>query len=174
MSFSEHPRRDECSDHGFIVRELDLAEETTAAAVHRIGRRAYAVEADLIGFDGIPALRESLEEMRAQPLRWLGAVTDDGRVIAFVAWQWSAGEDALDIDRVCVDPTWFRRGLASRLLGHLLTDLVPSGYVLVSTGADNRPAVALYERLGFSRVGTVEPAPGLKVAQFRLTRDRAG
>ncbi|MFF4763760.1 GNAT family N-acetyltransferase [Streptomyces sp. NPDC001292] len=151
--------------------ELDLAEEAAAAAVHQLGRRAYAVESDLIGFDGIPALREGVEEMRAQPLRWLGAMTDDGQIAAFVAWQRLAGEGALDIDRVCVDPVWFRRGLASRLLDHLLTDLVPNGHVLVSTGADNLPAVALYERLGFSRVGTIEPAPGLRVAQFRLIRD---
>ncbi|WRZ88379.1 GNAT family N-acetyltransferase [Streptomyces sp. NBC_01007] len=171
MSFSEPLERAEHIHQSFSVRELDLAEEATAAAVHRIGRRAYAVEADLIGFDGIPALRESVEEMRARPLRWLGAMTDDGEVAAFVAWQRLVGEDTLDIDRVCVDPVRFRRGLASGLLGHLLTDLVPGGHVLVSTGADNLPAVALYERLGFSREGTVEPAPGLRVAQFRLMRD---
>ncbi|MET9406196.1 GNAT family N-acetyltransferase [Streptomyces sp. NPDC002935] len=109
--------------------------------------------------------------MQAQPLRWLGALTNDGRIAAFVAWQLPAGEGVLEIDRVCVDPAWFRRGLASRLLAHLLTDLVPSGRVLVSTGADNLPAVALYERLGFSRSGTIEPAPGLRVAQFLLIRD---
>jgi ribosomal protein S18 acetylase RimI-like enzyme len=154
----------------FVVGELDLADETTAAAVHRIGRRAYAVEADLIGFDGIPALRESLEEMQAQPLRWLGARTDDGQIVAFVAWQHLAGESGIDIARVCVDPAWFRRGLASRLLGHLLADSAPTGQVLVSTGADNIPAITLYERHGFSRVGTTEPAPNLRMAQFRLTR----
>ncbi|WP_328475696.1 GNAT family N-acetyltransferase [Streptomyces sp. NBC_00377] len=153
--------------------ELGLGDETTAAAVHRIGRRAYAVEADLIGFDRIPALRESLEEMQAQPLRWLGAKTDGGQIVAFVAWQPMAGEDGTDIARLCVDPAWFRHGLASRLLGHLLADLAPSGHVLVSTGADNLPAIALYERHGFSRVGTTEPAPNLRMAQFRLTRQHA-
>ncbi|MER5357023.1 GNAT family N-acetyltransferase [Streptomyces sp. NPDC002785] len=171
MLSSDSFERDERGRPGFVVRELDLADEATAAAVHRVGRHAYAVEADLIDFDGIPALRESLEEMRSQPLRWIGAITDDGRIAAFVAWQLLASEGALDIDRVCVDPTWFRRGLASQLLGHLMTDLVPSGPVLVSTGADNLPAVALYERLGFSRMGTIEPAPGLRLAQFQLIRD---
>lgn len=170
----ELPERGERSRPDFVVGELDLADETTAAAVHRIGRRAYAVEADLIGFDGIPALRESLEEMQAQPLRWLGAKTAGGQIVAFVAWQHLAGEGGIDIARVCVDPAWFRRGLASRLLGHLLADSAPTGHVLVSTGADNLPAIALYERHGFSRVGTTERAPNLRMAQFQLTRRHTG
>lgn len=167
---SELPERSERSRPDFVVSELDLADETTAAAVHRIGRRAYAVEADLISFDGIPALRESLEEMQALPWSWLGAKTDAGQIVAFVAWQHLAGEGGTDIARVCVDPPWFRHGLASRLLGHLLADLAPSGHLLVSTGADNLPAIALYERHGFSRVGTTEPAPNLRMAHFQLTR----
>ncbi|WP_129838676.1 GNAT family N-acetyltransferase [Streptomyces sp. RFCAC02] len=152
--------------------ELDLAEDATAAAVHRIGRRAYAVEAGLIGFDGIPALRESVAELRGRPLRWLGAMTDGGRIAAFVAWRSLDGGAVIDIDRVCVDPAWFRRGLASRLIGHLLADLAPRGDVRVSTGTDNHPAVALYQSLGFSRIGTGEPVPGLRMAHFALTRDR--
>lgn len=36
------------------VRPLDLTDDRTARAVHRIGLAAYAVEAELIGFDGIP------------------------------------------------------------------------------------------------------------------------
>ncbi|MCX5182970.1 GNAT family N-acetyltransferase [Streptomyces sp. NBC_00268] len=169
-SSSELLERSERSSPDFVVSELDLADEATAAAVHRIGRRAYAVEADLISFDGIPALRESLEEMQALPWNWLGAKTDGGQIVAFVAWQQLAGEGGIDIARVCVDPPWFRHGLASRLLGHLLADSAPSGHVLVSTGADNLPAIALYERHGFTRVGTTEPAPNLRMAQFQLTR----
>ncbi|MFJ9446243.1 GNAT family N-acetyltransferase [Kitasatospora sp. NPDC101235] len=152
---------------GLVIGELSLLDDAVAAAVHGIGLRAYAVEAELIGFAGIPALGESLEEMRVQPLRWLGAAVN-GRIVAFIAWQELGEEDAVDIDRVCVDPSWFRRGLASRLLQHLTTEMVPGRAVLVSTGADNRPAVELYERHGFSRIGTVEPVPGLRIAQFRL------
>ncbi|MFD5634005.1 GNAT family N-acetyltransferase [Streptomyces sp. NPDC127077] len=159
-------------DRSVVLSELDMADTRTAAGVHQVGRRSYAVEAELIGFDGIPALTETLEEMRAQPLRWLGMVTRDGRIAAFVAWRRLAGEDGIDIDRVCVDPEWFRRGLARKLLDHLLAQLAPGEKALVSTGADNRPAICLYERLGFTRVGTVRPAPGLLLAEFRLVRDR--
>ncbi|MGW0971360.1 GNAT family N-acetyltransferase [Streptomyces sp. NPDC002516] len=67
-----------------------------------------------------------------------------------------------------------RCGLATRLIRCLLTDLAPGGDAHVSTGADNSPAVALYEGLGFSRIGTIEPVAGLRMAQFRLRRNQNG
>ncbi|GAA0222252.1 hypothetical protein GCM10010492_20520 [Saccharothrix mutabilis subsp. mutabilis] len=141
--------------------DLDLTDDATARAVHRIGLRAYAVEAALIGSDAIPALHETIEDVRALPLWWLGAHVD-GVLAGFVAWTREDG--VVDVDRLCVDPRFFRRGLARRLVGAVLDLGDP---VTVSTGADNAPAVALYEGTGFARVGTVEPEPGLRLALFR-------
>ncbi|MGW0391372.1 GNAT family N-acetyltransferase [Streptomyces sp. NPDC003042] len=149
-----------------LVRPLELTDEATAAAVHRIGRAAYAVEAELIGFDGIPALRESLADMRARPLSWLGAVSEGGDIAGFLAWEEEPGGGA-SIDRLCVDPAWFRRGVASLLLRHALTEVFPDRPVEVTTGAHNTPAVTLYERLGFVRAADFSPAPGLRMASFR-------
>ncbi|MET7746432.1 GNAT family N-acetyltransferase [Streptomyces sp. NPDC005385] len=160
-------------DRRMFISELDVADPRTAAAVRDVGRRAYAVEAELIGFAGIPALAETVEEMQAQPLNWLGMVTSQGRIAAFIAWRPLEREDGVDIDRLCVDPEFFRRGVARTLLGHLVNGLSPGGTALVSTGADNRPAISLYERLGFARVGTVRRAPGLLMAEFRLVRGRS-
>lgn len=153
-----------------LIRELDLSDTATATAVHAAGQLAYAVEADVIGFDGIPALRESRQDMQARPLRWLGAITDDGRVAAFVAWQTQTDTEpqVTRIDRVCVDPAFFRRGLATRLLNHLLTEVIDSGEVHVSTGAANQPATTLYSGLGFHRTADSEPAPGFRMANFVL------
>lgn len=148
---------------------LDLSDDRTAEAVHAVGRRSYAVEAEIIGFDGIPALRESLEDMRAEPLRWLGIGDPATELpVAFVAYAVEA-DGTVDIDRLCVDPGWFRKGLARTLLTHLL-DTHPDADVIVSTGAANAPAVTLYTGMGFTPAGTSSPAPGLEMAHFRLTR----
>ncbi|MGW1638761.1 GNAT family N-acetyltransferase [Streptomyces lavendulae] len=148
-----------------LVRPLDLTDDATAGAVHRIGRAAYAVEAELIGFDGIPALGESLAQLRARPLRWLGAVSGDGALAGFLAWEAAPG-GTVTLDRLCVDPAWFRRGIASLLLRHALTDLFADRTVEVTTGADNTPAVTLYARLGFVRGADFSPVPGLTMASF--------
>ncbi|MCX2967321.1 MULTISPECIES: GNAT family N-acetyltransferase [Streptomyces] len=180
------------------LRELNLADEATARAVHRVGRAAYAVEAELIGFPGIPALSETLAQLRAQPCRWLGALPGEGTptgpgapaghgtctadgapvregaraggpaLAAFVAW--STAPEGVTVERVCVCPAWFRHGLATRLLRHLLDALAPAGDVRVTTGAANAPALALYSRLGFTRQADVRPEPGLTLARFVLRR----
>ncbi|MFE2155064.1 GNAT family N-acetyltransferase [Streptomyces lavendulae] len=148
-----------------LVRPLDLTDDATAGAVHRIGRAAYAVEAELIGFDGIPALGESLAQLRARPLRWLGAVSGEGALAGFLAWEAAPG-GTVTLDRLCVDPAWFRRGIASLLLRHALTELFADRTVEVTTGADNTPAVTLYARLGFVRGADFSPVPGLTMASF--------
>jgi ribosomal protein S18 acetylase RimI-like enzyme len=149
------------------LRELDLGDDRTAREVHRVGLRAYAVEAELIGHPGIPALSETLDELRAAPLHWLGAV-HDGRPVGFLAWIRSPGGE-LDLVRLCVDPPWFRRGIARRLLDHVLAT-EPVGDVLISTGAANEPALRLYRSLGFVEAAVREPEPGLRVTELRLTR----
>ncbi|WP_051782611.1 MULTISPECIES: GNAT family N-acetyltransferase [unclassified Streptomyces] len=146
------------------IRPLDLSDDATAAAVHRIGRAAYAVEAELIGFDGIPALGESLAEMRQTDLRWAGAFAEDGAPAGFLAWAESDG--GVSIDRLCVDPARFRQGVASLLLRHALTHLFPGRPVEVTTGAANAPAVTLYRRMGFTRGPDFSPVPGLTMASF--------
>ncbi|MFF5490447.1 GNAT family N-acetyltransferase [Streptomyces virginiae] len=152
------------------IRALDLSDDATATAVHRIGHAAYAVEAELIGFDGIPALGESLAEMRQTDLRWVGAFSESGALAGFLAWA-SEPEDGVSIDRLCVDPAWFRRGVASLLLRHALTELFPGRTVEVTTGAANAPAVALYQRLGFTRGPDFSPVPGLTMASFGRAAD---
>ncbi|MGW4689049.1 GNAT family N-acetyltransferase [Streptomyces sp. NPDC004244] len=154
------------------VRPMDLGHDATAAAVHRIGRAAYAVEAELIGFDGIPALREGLAELRERPLHWLGAAgaeegAQDGPLAGFVAWE-RQPDGSVCVDRLCVDPAFFRQGVASLLLRALLARVPAERPVTVSTGAANAPAVALYERFGFVRGADFSPAPGLVMASFTL------
>ncbi|GGS27708.1 GNAT family N-acetyltransferase [Actinokineospora fastidiosa] len=144
------------------ARELDLTDDTTARTAHEVVRAAYRVEADLIGSDAIPALRETLAELRALPLRWLGVGAPD----AIIAW--TVEDEVVDIDRLCVHPDHFRRGLATTLLTALLART--SGPVTVSTVAANTPAITLYERHGFTRTGQFQPEPGLTVVTFRLER----
>ncbi|MGW2187987.1 GNAT family N-acetyltransferase [Streptomyces sp. NPDC001719] len=151
----------------FHLHPLDMTDAHTAVTTHRIARRAYAVEAQLIQFDRIPALCETLEEMRAQPLHWLGATHND-TLAAFVAWR--DDTDPVEIDRLCVDPEFFRRGLAATLLNHLLHEIVPDRDVVVTTGAANHPAIALYKRLRFTRGEDFRPVPELVMAQFEMRR----
>ncbi|MFD8634793.1 GNAT family N-acetyltransferase [Streptomyces sp. NPDC059533] len=151
-----------------LIRLPALDDDAVAEAVYRIGRAAYAVGAEIIGFDGIPALRESLTQIRAQEPSWVGAVFEGGEIAGFLAWAEEA-DGGVCVARLCVDPGWFRRGVASLLLSHALGGLLPGRPAKVTTGAANAPAAGLYERLGFVRGEDFSPAPGLRIASFTRT-----
>jgi len=123
---------------------------------------AYRVEAELIGFDGIPPLHETLEDLVAEPGTWSG-VRDDGRVVAGVLVVRSGR--TCSIDKLVVAPSHHRRGIGRRLVEHVLATEDAEIFV-VSTGTDNGPARRLYESLGFKIVGMREIGPGVTVTRY--------
>ena len=150
---------------------LDLADEAIARSVLALQREAYAVEAAIIGSDGIPALTETLEALRASGEDWLGVIDVDGLTGA-IAWQ-VLDDGTVDICRLVVAPRAFRRGVARSLLDALEARF-PDRPMIVSTGRDNHPALALYRARGFRAVRDREPIPGLFITELeRPGRDPA-
>lgn len=143
--------------HDTELREL-------AGELVALQRRAYRVEAELIGDDRIPQLSETAAELIGADLVWK-TVHDDAQVVAALAY--SIEEGVLEIDRLVVDPAWHRRGLARALLASL-----PAMPTTVSTGRDNAPARELYASLRFTHIGDREVAPGLWVSDY--ARGRSG
>lgn len=150
------------AEHRPEVLALDV-DDDLARAVLTLQREAYAVEAELIGSDGIPALTETLEELRGAGETWLGCFDDMGLAGA-VAWQ-VLDDGTVDICRLVVTPRAFRGGVATALLDEL--DSRHRGHpMIVSTGSANEPAVSLYRRRGFHPVRQREAAPGLMVTEL--------
>jgi ribosomal protein S18 acetylase RimI-like enzyme len=142
---------------------LDLADEALARSLLALQRESYAVEAALIGSDGIPPLTETLEELQAAGMEWLGSF-DDGGLIGAVSWK-ILHDGTVDIYRLVVAPRAFRRGVASALLD-ALDARYPDRPTLVSTGRGNGPALELYRRRGFMVVREREAIPGLWVTEL--------
>ena len=113
-----------------------------------------------MGFDGIPPLHETLAQLQSQPLIFLGA-SCDGALAGVLGYRRDG--DTVDIDRLAVDPRFFRRGLAGKLLRELFVRERDADRFTVSTGFGNQPAVRLYERFGFRVVGEGTPAPGTRI-----------
>ncbi|MFF9363544.1 GNAT family N-acetyltransferase [Streptomyces griseoluteus] len=149
------------SDRAFTepVR-LDLSDPDTLRQLWNLQRASYAVEARLINFDGIPALHETLEQLRASDESFLG-IRDGLQLVGAVAWI-RLPNDALDICRLVVHPVAHRRGVATALLD-ALDSIEPAELTVVSTGTSNLPAVELYRRRGFMPVGKRQIAPGVTV-----------
>ena len=145
----------------FAVR----AEPAKAVRLLAIQRAAYAAEAELMGFDGIPPLHETLEELLETPADQLWVARyEQTTLVGAVAWE-EDGDAGVELLRLFVAPAAWRRVHATALLG-AVTDRIGTRAVSVSTGAANLPALALYARHGFTVIAEDEIAPGVRLARL--------
>ncbi|NRQ36826.1 GNAT family N-acetyltransferase [Nonomuraea sp. NN258] len=157
-----------------VISEISPATDPLGPELLALQHASYAVEAEIIGDDRIPPLHETLDDLRAQPLIWLGAFDDDDRLAGAVAWAETGTE--VDLDRLVVHPRALRQGIGRALVKEVMTRAAERG-IVVSTGQGNAPARALYERLGFGLTDEIEVIPGLWIARYAYpaaaTRERA-
>ena len=80
-------------------------------------------------------------------------VVEPVRVRGYAGY-WYDGEDAEIMD-VGVDRAYQRRGIAAAMMAYLIDSARKRGArrMLLEVSVENAPAIALYERLGFGRIG---------------------
>jgi ribosomal protein S18 acetylase RimI-like enzyme len=131
------------------VRTVDVLNHRDRAIARRIRnvqRASYAVEAKLIGYDEMPPLVETTSDVAQLDLIVLGAV-ERPTLRGVLGYRRQA--DAVDIDRLAVDPARFRKGIGRALLEELHRRERDANRFEVSTGAANEPAIALYRAVGY-------------------------
>lgn len=151
------------------VVTLDQRERAVAEGVVSVQRAAYAVEAAIIGYDRMPGLLEGVDDVMRLPLTLLGAKAD-GRLAGVLGF--TVTDSVVEIDRLVVHPTHFRRGVGGRLVSALHDLGARAERFEVSTGTDNAPAVSLYLAMGYECTGT-ELSDGVALSHFtRQVRGR--
>jgi ribosomal protein S18 acetylase RimI-like enzyme len=130
--------------------------------VLEVQHASYAIEAQLIGYPQLPPAHETLAALQGcgEEL-WL--CEEDGELLGAVGLE--GDKEELLIARLFVAPSAFGRGVGTALVQKAL-DESHGRRVRVGTAALNAPALALYERLGFERVGESEPAPGVHYVEL--------
>ncbi len=145
------------------IRALDLTVDAIAQRVLQIQRMAYQIEAELIGFDGIPQLHESLQDLSESCENFLGFFVED--TLAGVL-SYSIDKHILDIGRLVVHPDYFRRGIGKQLVQFVET-IAEIERIVVSTGALNRPTRYLYEQSGYELLEEKQIVDGLIMAFYQ-------
>ena len=130
--------------------------------LYSLQKKAYAVEAKLIGFDGIPPLVETFNQFLHCTETFIGFFVDDTLAGAI---SYKDDNGMIEICRLVVHPDHFRKGIAQALLTHLQRT-IPWKKLSVSTGALNMPARKLYEKNGFTHKKDVEVAPQFFISLY--------
>lgn len=140
-----------------MIREIDHRNDAEAKKIQRIQRPAYLVEAELMGFEGIPQLKESVLEIQNSGETFLGYFEQE-LLKGFISYK--KENNTIDIHRLVVDPEHFRKGIGRELLASL-TKAFEGMEFIVSTGKANKPAKNLYTSFGFTESEDFEVAPGI-------------
>ena len=146
-----------------MIVSLNHKEEKTAQLMLKVQLPAYKVEAKLIGFDGIPQLKDDVQSIQASHENFIGYMSED-HLTAFLSY--SESDSDYQICRLVVHPNFFKRGIARQLVEHFLNEIVKNKKVVVTTGADNFPAINLYKSFGFTFQKKLEVAPNFFIACF--------
>lgn len=141
-----------------MISELDVKNKETAKKILDIQIPAYKVEAEIINFDGIPQLKDTVETIIKSDETYLGYMIDDV-LVGFISYTYNQG--LFHICRLVVDPNHFRKGIAKSLLGYLIKNVIKGFKATVSTGAKNFPAKNLYKMYGFYEAKDIEVAPNV-------------
>ncbi|MFC5651646.1 GNAT family N-acetyltransferase [Paenibacillus solisilvae] len=153
-----------------MIKKLDLTSEAAAMQVLDVQIPSYRVEAELIGFNGIPYLSDTVESLMQAEEEFYGYLVD-GQLAGMVAL--SMEEDVLRISRLVIAPPFFRQGIGRKLVQFVLDQNALIETIAVSTGASNLPAVCLYQKLGFVDTGVMEVAPDIFIALFERKKESA-
>lgn len=151
-------------DYGIlpVIREIELNHVIAAAEVLDLQKKSYRIEAELIGTEEIPPLKETFEQLQNCGETFMGYYIE-GLLAGAVSFK-KEGK-VLDIHRMMVHPDYFRRGIAGKLLAEI--ERQDRQEIIVSTGAANTPAIKLYEKLGFVRQHDSVVGNGLVIANFK-------
>lgn len=144
-----------------MIEELNIKDRDIVKQILTIQIPAYQVEANLIGFNGIPQLRDTIESIQQSGETFYG-LFESSSLIGFVAVE--DQDDTLDICRLVVAPAHFRKGVATKLLTFTLSKAKKP--VTVSTGSKNSPAINLYKKHNFRIRSEIEVAPGVFITQM--------
>ncbi|QNU24876.1 GNAT family N-acetyltransferase [Geobacillus zalihae] len=146
-----------------MIAELRIADEKMAAMVLRLQRRAYAIEAQLIGSTALPPLHDAIASLQRCSERFFGYFQGEWLVGA-IAYERSG--PTLHLCRLMVDPDCFRQGIASALLAFVIKQEPSACEMVVTTGSGNTPAIRFYKRHGFRAIERIETPERIELTKL--------
>ena len=141
-----------------MITKLDNSNKYIAHQIFTVFQNSYKVEAQLIGTLNFPPLLRSAIDITISKTQFYGVIESNSlaAVIEVVI------EDShLKIQSLTVDPLYFRKGIADKLIGYIL-DKYSFSEATVETAVVNIPAINLYKKHGFVEFKRWTPSHGIE------------
>lgn len=130
------------------ISKLKHEDESISEQIRGVFQASYKVEAQLLGAKDFPPLKRPLEKFIHSQTDFYGYHVNDNLAAVMEIQQ---VPKKVEINSFVVLPSFFRRGIGNQLLEYLFQNFETSLFT-VETGAENIPAITLYEKHGFKLV----------------------
>lgn len=96
---------------------------------------------------------KSFESELTNPIAFYFVAVSDGEVIGYCGYWWTFGE--AQITNVAVHPEFRQKGIASALMDEMIKHCIDMDVfsITLEVRVSNNPAISMYEKYGFERVG---------------------
>lgn len=145
-----------------MIEKLQNNKIEVSKQIHSIFQLSYAVEAKLLDATDFPPLKRPLD----------GYLKSDNLFFGFFEKNELAGIIEIEYNNICTDinslvvnPMFFRRGIARKLL-EFVFNRFDSKLFIVETGVNNKPANELYKKTGFKEVKQWDTDFGIRKILF--------
>lgn len=131
-----------------MIKIIDISVRDNAKDVLNIQIPSYKVEAEIIGSDEIPPLKDTVKTLQECEEIFFGYYEDEELCGAISL---EVEDNVVDIHRLIVHPTHFRKGIAQKLLDYVTRNF-EAEKIKVATGSKNTPAVSFYKKNDFENI----------------------
>ncbi|MFT5706373.1 MAG: GNAT superfamily N-acetyltransferase [Oceanospirillaceae bacterium] len=141
-----------------MITKLENSNEIIANRIHTIFQNSYKIEAQLIGTRDFPPLLRNAQNIVNSKTDFYG-FSDNNCLAAIIEIE--IDNKHLDIHSLTVDPKYFRKGIADKLISYVLKSF-DIAVATVETAVVNKPAISLYEKHGFLEYRRWTPSHGIE------------
>ncbi len=141
-----------------MITKLDNSNEDVANQIYTIFQNSYKIEAQLIGTLNFPPLLRSAKDIKNSKTQFYG-FSENNSLAAII--EIVIKDKHLEIDSLTVDPYYFRKGIANKLINYVL-ETIEFSKATVETAAVNIPAINLYKKHGFVEFKKWTPSHGIE------------
>ena len=141
-----------------MIIKLDNSKNEVAKKIYSVFQNSYKIEAKLIGVVNFPPLQRSNTDIKNSETLFYGYV-EEKNIAAVI--EVDRDNNLLDICSLTVDPKYFKKGIASKLVSYVLENNNFSK-ATVETAVANKPAINLYKKHGFVEYKRWTPSHGIK------------
>jgi len=145
-----------------MIKRLQNSELEISHQIHSVFQLSYAVEAKLLDTTDFPPLKRPLESYQKSDNMFFG-YHENTELAGIIEIEFN--NKCTDINSLVVNPKFFRRGIARKLIEFVFNSF-DSNLFVVETGLANDPATKLYKKFGFIEVKQWDTEHGIRKIKF--------